>query len=125
MNLLIAIFTFVLILISLVMVLLVLMQKAKSDGGMGAALGGGASEATFGADTGNVLTTATIRAAIAFFVLSLLLYLGHIHVRNTAAAEAGEALPTIDVPADSAAMPAADMPMDETVTAPVTTEPNP
>lgn len=103
MSLLIGIFTFVLILVSLFLVLLVLMQKAKNDGGMGAALGGGATEATFGADTGNVLTKATINSAIAFFVLSLLLYLGHIHVRNSAAAAEGSALPTIEAPA--AAMP--------------------
>ena len=125
MNLLIAIFTFVLILTSLAMVLLVLMQKAKNDGGMGAALGGGAAEATFGADTGNVLTTATIRAAVVFFVLSLLLYLGHIHVRNAAVAEAGAALPTIEASADSEGAPAPEAAMDETVTAPATTEPNP
>ncbi|GAB5560106.1 MAG: hypothetical protein SynsKO_17530 [Synoicihabitans sp.] len=99
MSLLIGIFTFVLILVSLFLVLLVLMQKAKNDGGMGAALGGGATEATFGADTGNVLTKATINSAIAFFVLSLLLYLGHIYVRNNAAAEAGSALPDIEAPA--------------------------
>ena len=99
MSLIIAIFTFILILVSLVMVLLVLMQKAKNDGGMGAALGGGAAEATFGADTGNILTGATIKAAVAFFVLSLMLYLGHIYVRNNAAAEAAAALPTIEAPA--------------------------
>ena len=104
MNLLIAIFTFVLILVSLFMVLLVLMQKAKNDGGMGAALGGGATEATFGADTGNVLTKATINAAIAFFVLSLFLYLGHIYMRNNAAAEAGSALPSIEAPATAPLM---------------------
>ena len=99
MSLLIGIFTFFLILVSLFLVLLVLMQKAKNDGGMGAALGGGATEATFGADTGNVLTKATINSAIAFFVLSLGLYLGHIHMRNSAAAEAGSALPDIEAPA--------------------------
>jgi preprotein translocase subunit SecG len=99
MNLLIGIFTFILILVSLFMVLLVLMQKAKNDGGMGAALGGGATEATFGADTGNVLTKATINSAIAFFVLSLLLYLSHIYVRNSSEAAAGSALPTIEAPA--------------------------
>lgn len=103
MNLLIGIFTFVLILVSLFLVLLVLMQKAKNDGGMGAALGGGATEATFGADTGNVLTKATINSAIAFFVLSLLLYLGHIHMRNAAAAAEGNALP--DIVAPTTAMP--------------------
>jgi preprotein translocase subunit SecG len=99
MTLLIPIFTFILIIVSLFMVLLVLMQKAKSDGGLGAALGGGAAEATFGADTGNVLTKGTINAAIAFFVLSLGLYLSHIYVRNNAAAEAATALPTIEAPA--------------------------
>ena len=108
MSLIIAIFTFILILVSLAMVLLVLMQKAKNDGGMGAALGGGAAEATFGADTGNILTGATIKAAIAFFVLSLTLYLGHIYVRNNAAEEAGNALPTIAAPAAMEATPAAD-----------------
>ncbi len=119
MNLLIAIFTFVLIIVSVAMVLLVLMQKAKSDGGMGAALGGGAAEATFGADTGNVLTSMTIKAAIGFFVLSLLLYLGHIYVRNAAEAEAGAALPTIEAPATTATEDAAETPV------PATAEPQP
>ena len=129
MTLIIAIFTFILIIVSLFMVLLVLMQKAKNDGGMGAALGGGAAEATFGADTGNVLTKATINAAVAFFVLSLLLYLGHIYVRNNAAAEAATALPTIEAPAamdNSAANGSEDAPavtMPETPAA--TTEPQP
>ena len=103
MDLLITIFTFVLILVSLFLVLLVLMQKAKNDGGMGAALGGGATEATFGADTGNVLTKATINSAVAFFVLSLFLYLGNIYVRNNAVAEAGSALPDIAAPATQGA----------------------
>ncbi len=133
MSLLIGIFTFVLIIVSLFLVLLVLMQKAKNDGGIGAALGGGATEATFGADTGNVLTKATINSAIAFFVLSLLLYLGHIYVRNNAATEAGSALPDIEVPA--AAMPdfapATEDAMSEVVApaldaaAEESTEPNP
>jgi len=71
MSILIGILTFVLILVSLFMVLVVLAQKAK-DGGVGAALGGGATEAAFGAETGNVLSKATINAAIAFFVLSFI-----------------------------------------------------
>lgn len=142
MHLLIAVFTFVLIIVSVALVLLVLMQKAKNDGGMGAALGGGAAEATFGAETGNVLTSMTIKGAIAFFVLSLLLYLGHIYVRNAEQAEAGAALPTIDAPADSGAAmpdfaPATDQALeqapaadatesaDETAPAPATTEPQP
>jgi len=96
MGILIGIFTFVLILISLFLVLVVLAQKAK-DGGVGAALGGGATEAAFGAETGNVLSKATINAAIAFFVLCFALYLGHIYQRKHAIA-AGGSLPTITVP---------------------------
>ena len=78
MNLLINIFTVVLILVSLFLVLVVLMQKAKSDGGV-AAMGGGMAESTFGAETGNVLSKATINAAILFFILSFGLYLAHIY----------------------------------------------
>jgi preprotein translocase subunit SecG len=79
MSLLIGILTFVLVLTSLFMVLVVLMQRAKSDGGMGSALGGGSMESTFGAETSNVLSGATIKAAIAFFVVSFALYLCHIY----------------------------------------------
>lgn len=102
MSILIGIFTFVLILISVFLVLVVLAQKAKSDGGMGASLGGGATEAAFGADTGNVLTKATINAAIAFFVLTFGLYLGHIYVSKHTKSTEG-ALPAIAVPAAPAA----------------------
>jgi len=105
MSILIGIATFVLILISVFMVLVVLAQKAKSDGGVGAAMGSGVTEATFGAETGNVLTKATINAAIAFFVLSFLLYLGHIYQRNHGQ-EAGGALPTITAPPAPATPPA-------------------
>jgi preprotein translocase subunit SecG len=105
MSVLLAIFTFVLILVSLFLILVVLMQKAKSDGGMGAAMGGGMAEATFGADTGNVLSKATINGAIIFFVLSFGLYLGWIyqvkHVGKTSA------LPTIAAPLTPAPLPAA------------------
>ena len=101
MSILIGIFTFVLLLVAVFLVLIVLMQKAKNDGGMGAALGGGAAEATFGADTGNVVTKATINAAVAFFVLSFLLYLGHIYQRAQASSAAQDALPAISAPAAS------------------------
>src|SRR6185503_7751564 len=98
MSILLGILTFILILVSLFLVLVVLMQKSK-DGGMGAALGGGAAEAAFGADTSNVLSRATKYTAILFFVLAFLLYLGRLYERNHAHAAAGSALPTIAVPA--------------------------
>ena len=37
---------------------------------LGLALGGGAAEAAFGADTSNVLSKSTIYAAVIFFVLA-------------------------------------------------------
>ncbi len=127
MSILIGIATFVLILVSIFMVLVVLAQKAKNDGGVGAAMGSGVTEATFGAETGNVLTTATIRAAVAFFVLSFLLYLGHIYQRSHGTASGG-ALPTIDTPAlpapaADAAAPASEVPaVTLPATAPESTE---
>jgi preprotein translocase subunit SecG len=78
MSILIGIFTLILILVSLFLILIVLMQKSK-DGGMGSALGGGATESAFGHETGNVLTKATINAAVLFFVLSFGLYLAQIY----------------------------------------------
>src|SRR3954462_15061568 len=98
MSILLTLLTGVLILVSLFLILVVLMQKSK-DGGMGAALGGGAAEAAFGADTSNVLSKSTIYAAILFFVLAFALYLGRIYERNHAAQAAGSALPAIAAPA--------------------------
>src|SRR5262245_42876326 len=106
MSILLGILTFVLILVSIFLVLIVLMQKSK-DGGMGAALGGGAAEAAFGADTGNVLTQATKYSAILFFVLAFALYLGRLYERTHASGGAGSALPTIAAPAAPATPPAA------------------
>ena len=98
MSIVLGILTFVLILVSIFLVLIVLMQKSK-DGGMGAALGGGAAEAAFGADTNNVLVQATKYSAILFFVLAFVLYLGRIYERTHAGASAGKALPSIAAPA--------------------------
>jgi preprotein translocase subunit SecG len=97
MSILLGVGTFLLIVNSIILVLLVLMQKTKSDGGMGAAFGGGVAEATFGAETTNVLSKATIYAAIVFFVLSFTLYLGRVYEHNHPAGS-GSALPTIAAP---------------------------
>ena len=120
MSILINIFMVVLVLISAFLVLIVLAQKAKSDGGVGAAMGGGVAEATFGAETGNVLTNATIKASIAFFVLCFGLYLGKIYLHKNKAKEDGE-LPTITAPATPA--PASTAP--EAAPAPTTATPAP
>lgn len=117
MSIILGIATFLLMLVALFLILIVLAQKAKSDGGMGSALGGGMAEAAFGADTGNVLTTSTIRALIAFFVLTFLLYLGRIYERNHAGRSSTDALPAIAAPATPAPAPAP--------VAPITTTPAP
>jgi preprotein translocase subunit SecG len=82
----------VLILTSVSLVLVVLMQKTK-DGGMGAALGGGATESAFGHETGNVLSKFTINAAIAFFVLAFMLYLGRIYEHKHPSNDGSSELP--------------------------------
>ena len=74
-TLLISLLTLALLLISAFVVLIVLMQRTSQSGGMGAALGGGAAESAFGADTNNVLTKATVYGIIAFFLVALGLYL--------------------------------------------------
>lgn len=110
MSIVLGILTFILILVSLFLILVVLAQRAKSDGGMGSALGGGMAESAFGGETGNVLTKATINAAIAFFVLSFLLYLGNVYQRNHGGAAAG-ALPNIPMPVTSPVAPVSATPL--------------
>jgi preprotein translocase subunit SecG len=124
MNILLGILTFVLIVTSVFLVLIVLMQKAKNDGGLGAAMGGGMAEAAFGADTSNVLSKFTINASIAFFVLAFALYLGRIYQR-THSGPVGDALPSITAPASTtpaATPPAQNTPANST---PSTTTPTP
>ncbi len=106
MSIVLGILTFFLILVSIFLVLVVLAQKAKSDGGVGAALGGGMTEAAFGADTGNMLSKATIYGAVTFFVLCFSLYLGRVYEQKHAHAKASNALPTISVPATPVPAPA-------------------
>lgn len=120
MSIVLGILTFLLILTSLFLILVVLAQKSKTDGGVGAALGGGMTEAAFGADTNNVLTKMTINASIAFFVLALVLYLGHIYQRTHASA-GSEALPTIAAPATTTTAPAPGK-ANPGVTVPVATQ---
>jgi len=98
MSLLIGVLTFILVVTSLFLVLIVLMQRAKSDGGMGAAMGGGATESAFGAETTNVLSGATIKGAIVFFVLSFALYVANIYQAKHHDVSDSK-LPTVSAPA--------------------------
>ena len=63
---------FVMVLVSIALIFLVLIQLPKKDAGAGVAFGGGATDALFGAGSGNVLTKVTKYAAVAFFGLALL-----------------------------------------------------
>lgn len=63
--------TFLLILDCVLMILLVLVQLPKKEAGMGQAFGGGATDALFGAGSGNALTKMTKYATAVFFVLTL------------------------------------------------------
>ena len=85
MGFLIGLFTVVMVLDCLVLILLVLIQLPKKEAGMGLAFGGAATDALFGAGSGNVLTKITKYAATTFFVLAVVLSLmqSTYHRRNT------------------------------------------
>ena len=65
--------TLVMVLDCLVLILLVLIQLPKKEAGAGLAFGGAATDALFGAGSGNVLTKITKYAATIFFVLAIIL----------------------------------------------------
>src|SRR6266480_1234916 len=65
--------TIALVLDCLVLILLVLMQLPKKEAGAGLAFGGAATDALFGAGSGNFLTKATKYSAGIFFVLAIIL----------------------------------------------------
>jgi preprotein translocase subunit SecG len=104
MSIVIGVLTFILVLTSLFLVMIVLMQRAKTDGGIGAAMAGGATESAFGAETSNVLTGATIKAAVVFFVLSFGLYLANVYQAKHRASEESKLIP-VTAPAVTPAAP--------------------
>jgi len=121
MALLIGILTFLLLAVCLILILLVLIQLPKKDAGAGVAFGGAATDALFGAGSGNVLTKATKYTAGAFFVLAIILSLlqtnyfrrDDIAIRKAMKAEANQpAAPAPTTPAASA--PGASAPALET-----------
>src|SRR5437016_6887733 len=73
MGFIIGLLTLVLVLDCIVLVLLVLIQLPKKEAGAGLAFGGAASDALFGAGSGNVLTKVTKYSATIFFVMALVL----------------------------------------------------
>jgi len=73
MQLLITFLTVLLVLNCLLLILLVLIQLPKKEAGAGLAFGGGATDALFGAGSGNALTKLTKYCAGTFLVMSVIL----------------------------------------------------
>jgi preprotein translocase subunit SecG len=73
MGFVIGLLTVVLVLNCLLLILLVLIQLPKKEAGAGLAFGAGATDALFGAGSGNVLTKVTKYAAGIFIGLTMLL----------------------------------------------------
>lgn len=73
MGYLIGLMTVILAIDCVFLILLILMQLPKKEAGMGTAFGGAATDALFGAGSGNVLTTLTRYAAALFFGMAVLL----------------------------------------------------
>ena len=65
--------TVLLVLDCLLLILLVLIQLPKKEAGAGLAFGGGATDALFGAGSGNALTKITKYAAAVFFALLMII----------------------------------------------------
>jgi preprotein translocase subunit SecG len=65
--------TILMVLDCVVLTFLVLMQLPKKEAGAGLAFGGAATDALFGAGSGNFLTKATKYAGVLFFALAILL----------------------------------------------------
>jgi len=82
MGFIIGLFTLIMILDCIVLVLLVLIQLPKKEAGAGLAFGGSASDALFGAGSGNVLTKITKWSAGAFFVLAVMLSIMRSHYQG-------------------------------------------
>src|SRR5436305_9021915 len=92
MGLFIGLLTFVMVVDCLILIFLVLIQLPKKEAGAGLAFGAGATDALFGAGSGNVLTKITKYAATGFFAMAIILsVLYNIH-RNRSASSFGSNL---------------------------------
>ena len=84
MGFIIGLLTVFMVLDCVVLVFLVLIQLPKKEAGAGLAFGGSATDALFGAGSGNVLTKITKYAATIFFAMAVLLSIlqSRFHTRN-------------------------------------------
>ena len=84
MGFVIGLLTLLMVLDCTVLIFLVLIQLPKKEAGAGLAFGGAASDALFGAGSGNVLTKITKYVAGIFFGLAIMLSLLQTHAHNGA-----------------------------------------
>jgi preprotein translocase subunit SecG len=80
--------TFLMFVDCVILVLLVLLQLPKKDAGAGLAFGSGATDALFGAGSGNVLTKITKYVAGIFFGLAILMAMVSASQHQKSSAEA-------------------------------------
>ncbi len=83
MALLFAFLSVILFLDCVVLIFLILLQLPKKEAGAGTAFGGAATDALFGAGSGNALTTITKYSASIFFSVALIMALITTHHRPT------------------------------------------
>jgi preprotein translocase subunit SecG len=82
MNLLLIFLSVLMFLDCIILVGLVLLQLPKKDAGVGLAFGAAATDALFGAGSGNVLTKITKYVSGAFFGLALVMAILSAHINN-------------------------------------------
>jgi preprotein translocase subunit SecG len=82
MGFIIGLVSFLMVLDCVLLILLVLIQLPKKEAGAGLAFGGGATDALFGAGSGNALTKITKYTAIIFFVLAVVLSVMQLSYHN-------------------------------------------
>ena len=111
MSFIIGLLTVVLVLNCLLLIFLVLIQLPKKEAGAGLAFGGGATDALFGAGSGNVLTKITKWCAGILFGLSIILTMLNAQQRKqTHSIVIPKDLPTAAQPATPVAPAAATAP---------------
>src|SRR5688500_2100950 len=92
MQLLITFLTVVLVINCLFLILLVLIQLPKKEAGAGLAFGGGATDALFGAGSGNALTKLTKYSAGIFLGLALMLGIMNARIHHSGGSDVRRAL---------------------------------
>lgn len=106
--------TFVLVINCLLLILLVLIQLPKKEAGMGTAFGGGATDALFGAGSGNALTKMTKYCSGVFFGLTLCLSVLHAQNKKSGESEFEKALEANAPPAPALVVPSNTVPTIDT-----------